>query len=249
MSRGPSGLAASHGEPSYVWRDGQQRRLEMILEAAADRASGRVLENGCGVGLYLERLRPLAESVVGLEYDHGRAVQALRAGDRIVQAAGEHLPFPDNHFDLVLSHEVLEHVRDDRLAVREIVRVLRVGGRLVLFCPNRWYPFETHGMYWRGTYHFGNIPLLNYLPRRLRDRLAPHVRAYRAGDLDRLFSDLPVRYLERSVIFGAYDNIIARRPRLGTWLRRLLHSLENTPLSKLGLSHFWVVEKTGSEPQ
>ncbi len=46
----------------------------------------------------------------------------------------------------------------------EIFRVLKPGGRLVLFCPNRGYPFETHGIYWRGKYHFGNIPLVNYLP-------------------------------------------------------------------------------------
>lgn len=244
MSRDPSELAASRGEPSYVWRDGQQRRLEMILEAAGSRVSGRVLENGCGVGLYLDRLRPLADQIVGLEYEHARAVQALRRGDQIIQAAGEELPFPGDTFDLVLSHEVLEHVQDDARAVREIIRALRPGGRLVLFCPNRWYPFETHGMVWRGTYHFGNIPLLNYLPRALRDRLAPHVRAYRVSDLEQLFSGLPVRYVERSVIFGAYDNIIARRPRLGKTLRGILHRLESTALSKLGLSHFWVVEKT-----
>jgi len=47
----------------------------------------------------------------------------------------------------------------------------------------------------------------------------------------------------RTVVFGAYDNIIARRPRLGRLLRGLLQWLEKTPLRALGLSHFWVVEK------
>ena len=162
----------------------------------------------------------------------------------MVQAAGEALPFPSNTFDLILSHEVIEHVQDDRQAVREMVRVLRPGGRLLLFCPNRGYPFETHGVYWRGRYVFGNIPLVNYLPRRWRDRLAPHVRVYTAGDLARLFDGLPVRVVHRTVIFGGYDNIIARWPRLGRWLRSLLQGLEGTPLRVLGLSHFWVVEKT-----
>ena len=133
--------------------------------------------------------------------------------------------------------------RDDRLAVAEIVRTLRPGGRLVLFVPNRGYPFETHGVYWRGRYRFGNIPLVNWLPRPLRDRLAPHVRAYTGGDLKRLFAGLPVRVVERTVIFGAYDNIIARRPRLGKALRSVLQALESTPLRGLGLSHFWVVER------
>lgn len=247
MNPDPSRFAASHGEPSYVWRDGQRRRLNMIKEAAGECLSGRLLENGCGIGLYLDRLRSEAGLIVGLEYEHQRAVQARQKGDHILQGAGEYLPFPGNHFDLVLSHEVLEHVQDDHLAAREIVRVLKPGGRLVLFVPNRWYPFETHGMYWRGTYHFGNIPFLNYLPRGLRDRLAPHVRAYRARDLEGLFRGLPVTILERSVIFGAYDNIIAKQPRLGRWLRRVLQGLENTPLRFFGLSHIWVVEKQEGE--
>ena len=41
--------AALRGEPSYVWRAGQRRRLDMIVRAAGDRLGGLVLENGCGV--------------------------------------------------------------------------------------------------------------------------------------------------------------------------------------------------------
>lgn len=241
--------AARRGEPSYVWRAGQERRLRMILEAAGERVRGRVLENGCGVGMYVRHLEPLAGQVIGLEYDYPRAREARRASLHIVNAAGESLPFPDQSFDLILSHEVLEHVQDDRRAVQEIVRALRPGGRLVLFAPNRGYPFETHGIYWRGRYRFGNIPLVNYLPRRLRDRLAPHVRVYTRRDLERLFAGLPVKFIERTVIFGAYDNIIARRPALGRALRAALQWMERTPLRGFGLSHFWVVEKTAVQPE
>ena len=236
--------AALRGEPSYVWRAGQARRLEMILAAAGERLKGRLLENGCGIGQYAAHLLPYAAGgLVGLEYDFERARQALGAAGQIVNAAGEALPFPDETFDAILSHEVLEHVADDALAAGEMARVLRRGGRILLFAPNRGYPFETHGVYWRGRYHFGNIPLVNYLPRRLRDRLAPHVRVYSTGDLEALFASLPLRVVERTVVFGAYDNIIARWPRLGRPLRAFLQGLEKTPLRVLGLSHFWVLEK------
>jgi SAM-dependent methyltransferase len=240
--------AARCGEPSYVWRAGQDRRLQMILEAAADRIHGRALENGCGVGMYVKRLAPHAGRVTGLEYDFVRAVEARQLADRLANAeilcaAGENLPFPSGSFDLILSHEVLEHVRDDRQAVSEMTRILRPGGRMVVFVPNRGYPFETHGIYWRGRYRFGNIPLVNYLPRRLRNRLAPHVRIYTNRDLERLFAGLPVRFIQRTVIFGAYDNVIARRPSIGKVLRAILQGMERTPLRALGLSHFWVVEK------
>jgi len=241
--------AARCGEPSYVWRAGQERRLRMILDAAGERIAGRLLENGCGVGMYVERLAPHAGAIIGLEYDFTRARQAQTVAARlpnasILCAAGEELPFPDNHFQFILSHEVLEHVRDDRLAVREMLRVLQPGGRIAIFVPNRGYPFETHGVYWRGKYRFGNIPLVNYLPRGWRNRLAPHVRVYTASDLERLFTGLPVRFVQRTVIFGAYDNIIARWPMVGKALRTTLQTLERTRLRLFGLSHFWVVEKT-----
>jgi len=241
--------AARCGEPSYVWRAGQQRRLNMILEAAGEHLHGRLLENGCGIGMYLEHLAPLTGRVTGLEYDFSRAVQAGKAAAHlhntgVTCAAGEELPFPDGSFDLILSHEVLEHVRDDRQAAREMVRTLQPGGRIILFAPNRGYPFETHGIFWRGRYHFGNVPLVNYLPWSLRNRLAPHVRVYSAGMLKNLFRGLPVKIVERTVIFGAYDNIIARFPATGKVLRSLLQFLERTPLRVLGLSHFWVLEKS-----
>jgi SAM-dependent methyltransferase len=238
-----SGKAALRGEPSYVWRAGQERRLRMIQEAAGERAQGRVFEDGCGLGVYLEHLQPAASQVVGLEIDPDRTREAHQKVAQVICGAGENLPFTTGSFDMVLSHEVLEHVQDDRAAVQEIVRVLRPGGRLVVFCPNRGYPFETHGIYWRGRYHFGNIPLINYLPHLWRDRLAPHVRIYTGADMIRLFTGLPVRILQRKIIFGAYDNIIARWPALGKTLRAVLQFLEETPLKILGLSHFWVVEK------
>jgi SAM-dependent methyltransferase len=217
----------------------------MILSAAGVRAQGDVLVDGCGVGEYLAHLAAQgAKIAVGLDIELERTQQARAKTESVVCAAGESLPFPDYSFDLILSHEVLEHVQDDAQAVFEIVRALKPGGRLVLFVPNRGYPFETHGIYWRGKYHFGNIPLVNWLPRRWRDKLAPHVKIYTARDLQRLFAHLPVRFIERAIVFGAYDNIIVRHPRLGKALRRLLQALEHTPLRIFGLSHFWVVEKS-----
>ena len=236
--------AALRGVPSYVWRAGQERRLAMIQAAAGERAAGRILVDGCGVGMYLEHLKPGARQAVGLDIEFERTLDAHRQTDQVLCGAGEYLPFPNHWFDLILSHEVLEHVQDDRQSIHEMVRVLRPGGRLVLFAPNRGYPFETHGIYWKGKYHFGNIPLVNYLPRSLRDRLAPHVRVYSGKDLEKLFAGLPVRITSRAVIFGAYDNIIAWRPGLGKTLRAVLQAMESTPLQNLGLSHFWVVEKT-----
>jgi len=235
--------AALRGEPSYVWRAGQQRRLEMIIHAAGERIKGNILENGCGVGMYVEHIVPFGGTVVGLEYDFERATEARINSPHILNAAGESLPLPTATFDLILSHEVIEHVQNDRAAICEMVRVLKTGGRVVIFCPNRGYPFETHGIYWKGKYYFGNKLFINYLPRALRDKLAPHVRVYSISDMRKLFEGLPVKLVEQTIIFGAYDNIIARFGSLGKILRGVLQFLEKTPLKIFGLSHFWVVEK------
>ncbi|MFP3853650.1 MAG: class I SAM-dependent methyltransferase, partial [Anaerolineales bacterium] len=128
--------AALRGEPSYLWRDGQERRLSMIVQAAGDRINGRVLDNGCGLGAYLGRLAEHALEAHGLEFDEDRARQAADRLPNIVQAAGEALPYPSNSFDLILSREVIEHVQDDRQAVAEMVRTLAPGGRVVLYVPN-----------------------------------------------------------------------------------------------------------------
>ena len=243
MTLQPSAKAAERGEPSYVWRDGQERRLEMIKAAAEERIRGRLLEIGCGMGLYLQHLDPLGCETIGLEYDLLRAQEAKKVAKNVIGGAGENLPFHSESFDLILSNEVIEHVVDDSKAIQEMIRALVPGGRLILFCPNRWYPFETHGIYWNDKYYFGNKFLVNYLPKPLRDKLAPHVRAYTRRELSALFKGLPVKFITQKVIFGGYDNIIGRFPRLGRFLRWLLYRLEKTPLQILGLSHYWVVEK------
>ena len=244
MSNLHSARAALRGNPSFVWRAGQERRLQMILDWAPPRLK-RALVNGCGVGMYLRALQRSVPEVHGMdiEDEHLQAAAGNVAGAPLNLSRGEQLPYPDDCFDLILSHEVLEHVRDDRQAVAEIVRTLRVGGRAVIFVPNRLYPFETHGHYWRDAYQFGNTPLINYLPNLLRNRLAPHVRVYTRFDLLDQFVGLPVLVRRHTQIFPGYDSIAARQPVIGRWLRMLTYALEQTPLTAFGISHFLVVEK------
>ncbi|MGL4651505.1 MAG: class I SAM-dependent methyltransferase [Caldilineaceae bacterium] len=244
--------AAIRGNPSLVWRAGQDRRMAMIL-MAAPRGMRRVLVDGCGVGMYVRAL--LEAGGFGQDFEvHGLDIEAehlaLAATNvpqgRYLLAAGEDKPYADGTFDLVLSHEVLEHVADDRAVVAEIVRVLRPGGRAVIFVPNRLYPFETHGIYVQGQYYFGNAPLVNWLPNSLRNRLAPHVRAYTVRGLQDLFLGHPVRVLQQTQIYPGFDNVVYRRPRLGKTLRTITYALERSPARVFGLSHLMVVEKYGS---
>ncbi len=236
--------AAERGVPSLVWRAGQERRLQMIAKwTRLDDA--RVLIAGVGIGTYSSEIRHrYTADVEAFDIEAARVAEAQAETPHALIAAAEALPYRDNQFDTILSHEVLEHVLDDRKSIQEMVRVLKPGGRVIIFVPNRWYPFETHGHYWRGEYHFGNTPLINYLPDVLRNRLAPHVRAYTGHGLRGLFDGCPVKVVSHQRIYGGYDNIIARMGATGRVIRDVLYRIEGTPLDLFGLSHLLIMEKT-----
>ncbi|MEZ4595900.1 MAG: class I SAM-dependent methyltransferase [Chloroflexota bacterium] len=240
-----SATSISRGRPSYSWRFGQDRRLAMVEQWVALEGA-RILDVGCGIGTYVRRFRAFSDEVYGVEVEEERVREASLELPHIQVARGEALPFPDGHFDLVFSNEVIEHVDDDRRTIEEAVRVTRVGGHIVTFAPNRLYPFETHGAYLGGRYVFGNVPLVNWLPDPVRDRLAPHVRAYTRHGIRALFAGLPVRVVHHGVIYPGFDNMTSRHETVGPLLRRMLYAAERTPLQAFGLSHFLVVRKVAT---
>lgn len=234
--------AAVRGEPSYLWRAGQDRRLRLI-ERYASLEGSRILDIGCGIGAYVRAFRERSNDVVGVDIDEERVREGGRTLPNLMLAVGEHLPFRDNTFDVILLNEVIEHVNDDGRTLSEACRVTRPGGHVFIYAPNRFFPFETHGIYVGRRYRFGNIPLVNYLPDPLRNRLVPHARAYTARGLRRLLRPLPARVVGQTVVYPGFDSIGARRPWLGRLLRSVRGIAEATPLRLFGLSHFVVLRK------
>lgn len=234
--------AAVRGEPSYVWRFGQERRLALIQRyVKLDDAA--ILDIGCGIGTYIQAFRRFTARAYGIDIDAERVAQGSRSVPGLAVAVSEYLPFKDQVFDLVLLNEVIEHVQDDVATLREAARVLRPGGTVIVYAPNRLYPFETHGVYLGRRYVFGNIPLVNWLPGVLRRRLVPHARTYLARDIRRILRGLDADLVEHSYVYPGFDNIAARWPMLGRLLRTVLYFAEGTPLRIFGLSHFVVLRK------
>lgn len=241
--------AARLGNPSFVWRFGQERRLAMI-ERYVSLEERRALDLGCGVGEYVRAFARQGADSVGLDVDPPRLAEARqRSADggwsrtEFLAGAGEALPFPDRSLDVVVLNEVIEHVDDDRATLREVARVLTDDGRCVLFAPNRLYPFETHGVYLRGRYVFGNIPLVNWLPRALRDRLVPHARVYGHGDWAKLIAGGELEIVDQGYVFAGYDNIAARWPRIARVVRGVSYWAEGNVLGRFGLSHLVILRR------
>jgi SAM-dependent methyltransferase len=231
------------GHPSYVWRRGQDRRLALIRQHIELR-SKRILDVGCGLGMYVSQFRAFSDDVYGVDVDPDKVSQASQWLPNLRVSAAEELPFEDDSFDVVLLNEVIEHVEDDRRSIQEAYRVLAPGGHIVIYAPNRLYPFETHGFYFAGAYHGPcNLPLLaNWVPDFVRNYFAPHVRIYTQSQIRGLFDDLNVEFVVQSHIFPGCDNWAARG-LFGRLFRDTMHVLENSPLRRFGISHFLVARK------
>lgn len=230
------------GHPSYVWRRGQERRLALIRRYV-ELEDQRILDVGCGIGTYLRRFLSFTPHVYGVDIDPEKVRIAQQSIPNIAWAPAEELPFDDGLFDVVMLHEVIEHVEDDRRAIQEAVRCLRPGGKIVIFAPNRMYPFETHGFYLGDRFVFRLLPFINYTPDCIRNVFCPHVRIYTRRGIERLFDGLDVDFVVRSHIYPGFDNIAQRSPRLGQLLQWATDIAERTPLRVFGISHFIVAQK------
>jgi SAM-dependent methyltransferase len=112
------------------------------LLALPEGASGNLLDAGCGTGIEAANLRRLAP---GLKI-HGVDVSSVTLAGAVArpdadnavfyQATLERLPFADSVFDYIASHEVIEHVEDPSVVLREFARVLKPGGVCAIATPN-----------------------------------------------------------------------------------------------------------------
>lgn len=134
---------------------------------------GDWLDCGCAEGFYSVAIAERgAASVVGVDVmpDRVKAAQSLPHPTNVSfeLAGAETLPFGDASFDGALVNEVLEHVADEHGSLREIARVLRPGGHVAVFSPNRWFPFEGHGAKLPNGRQLLDVPvpLMPWLPAR-----------------------------------------------------------------------------------
>ena len=125
-------------EDSHWWYVGRRRIISSLVEkirATLNNPNPRILDVGCGTGANLKMLANYgrAEGVdispQAVEFCRERGLDTVKLG------AAEQLPYEDDSFEIVTALDVIEHLDDDVAGLREIGRVLRRDGRVLLFVP------------------------------------------------------------------------------------------------------------------
>jgi SAM-dependent methyltransferase len=147
-----------------------------FLEITGALAPGRrILEIGTGTGGLLRTLLTRGCDAVGVEVNQDLIAESRRwfGSLPITAVTGTRLPFPNASFELVLSFDVFEHIRDSDAHLREVARVLRPGSRYLLQTPSKWFNFTFEAIRWRSL-RFREDHCALHTPGQLRRRLARH---------------------------------------------------------------------------
>jgi methionine biosynthesis protein MetW len=116
---------------------GQKEKLERIV--GLFEPCNKVLDIGCGDGWFGKRIKKdFKADVYGIDISKEALKEAKLSGLKVKQhdLDGNKLPYPNNHFDAVLCGDIIEHLFNTELFIKEIWRILKKGGFLVLSVPN-----------------------------------------------------------------------------------------------------------------
>ncbi|MCB1491004.1 MAG: class I SAM-dependent methyltransferase [Rhodobiaceae bacterium] len=127
----------------------------VVKQAFRDDPRARVLDYGCGTGILVRRALDAFPDgdMYGVDtfegfYENWQAKLPPELTGRIRRIEDGHIPFPDDHFDVIVSNQVFEHIDDPPPYLREIRRVLKPGGRFLALFPDREIWWEGHLGLW-----------------------------------------------------------------------------------------------------
>jgi SAM-dependent methyltransferase len=172
----------------------KQEKYRRVLEFLDDPAGRTSLDIGADNGVISYLLRQRGGRWCSADLDPG-TVASIRdlVHDEVYQLDGRTTPFPEQAFDQVVIVDFLEHIPDDRGFVRELSRILKPGGSLIINVPH----LKPRSLLNRVRHHIG-----------LTDEWHGHLRpGYRLEDLRRLLA--PEFIIERSVTYsGSFSELI-----------------------------------------
>jgi len=164
-----------------------EANLRFLDQADVLRPGSRVLEIGTGRGSLLHALRSKGLNACGVEASPERIAEATtRFGSLpISQVRDTSLPFPDAEFDVVLSFDVFEHIRDSDAHLNEVRRVLKPNGWYLLQTPSKWSNTLFETIRWRSFTRWRADHCALHTPSQLERRFSRH-------GFQSTFADVPV---------------------------------------------------------
>ncbi len=152
----------------------RRRKIRLLLDELRPDATTTVLdvgvdevshgepggESGCSTHNLFEELYPWPSRITALGLHDGTRFRERHPSVAYVRGDACALPFADGAFDIVFSNAVIEHVGSRERQEAFVREALRVGRRVFLTTPNRWFPIELHT----------RLPLVHWLPRPLAGR-------------------------------------------------------------------------------
>jgi ubiquinone/menaquinone biosynthesis C-methylase UbiE len=207
-------------------------RAKIILNEAIKGKPARVLDAGCGRGYYIHILSgfDFIKVLEGIDLN-ARYLSIIKKSNlpkkvKVQKASLFSLSFKDNYFDFVVCSEVLEHVRDDVKALKELHRVLKPNGKLVITVPHSDFP-----LFWDPV---------NFLLMHLFNTHVNKNMWWAAGiwaDHERLYSE---NELYKKVSTSGFKVIKTERLIYGCWpfSHFLLYGIGKNIVEKLGVEEF-----------
>lgn len=131
-------------ENDHWWYRGRRRVLDRVIASLDLPPGARILDAGCGSGRNMVLLARYGE-VTGVELAEASVAVARRRGvGEVIAGSVDDMPFADDHFDFAVSLDVLEHLDDDLCSLREMRRVVRPGGQLMVTVPAYPWLWSSH---------------------------------------------------------------------------------------------------------
>jgi ubiquinone/menaquinone biosynthesis C-methylase UbiE len=230
------------------------KRLKVIKQYLTSDAK-LFLDCGCGAGDYvIPLIEQFGLDAHGVEYSEQKVAQAqsnVLLKNRIKQGNLQAIESPANAWDYAMLNEVLEHIPDERQALKEIHRILKPDGILFIFSPNRWFPFETHGVNLKknGDKVPHWLPFIPYLPLRWGQSIFNYwARNYWQKELVDLAKSGGFQVIGQTFVWLTFENISGSQPRLIDFLKPFLrfssNTFEKTPFfRRFGVSQVLICRK------
>ena len=180
-------MTGPHAQKAPLEFGNAEANLRFLEAAGALTPGADTLEIGTGTGGMLHALLERGLRARGVEINPALIAESRQwFGELPIRAvSGVELPFPDASFDLVLSFDVLEHIRDSDAHLREVSRVLRPGGRYLVQTPSKWPNTVFETIRWRSATRWRDDHCALHTPGQLHRRLEAHGFAVQ-------FFDVPV---------------------------------------------------------